>query len=206
MPIFDQSPGQEQTDATVIQHAIRGRMEDMIRWGLISEDIILEMEHDLRGDVYDEKTGKWESATVKVYNKETKVWETINDNSRRLCNEYCINKFRSILRARLGKNTYLSNIDLPEMKLILRFLGWDLADLLFTQYENLGIKEEDMSLIFWSVFDLCEFSMRRAVGEGERKFIQTIRAVIEKVIGGEEKKEEGRSYKNLWFGGGGNKQ
>lgn len=190
MPLFDQSPGQEGTDATVIQHAVRGRMEDMIRWGLISEDIILEMEHDMRGDIYDEKTGKWEKS----------------DDTRRLCNEYCINKLRAILRARLGKNTYLSNIELKEMKLILRFIGWDLADIILTQYEHFEIKEDDMSLVFWAVFDLCEFSMRRAVGEGERKFIQTVRAVIEKVVGGsEEKKEEGRSFKNLWFGGGGGK-
>jgi hypothetical protein len=188
--MFDQSSGQEGTDATMIQHAFKGRTDDMIRWGLVAEDIILEMAHDLRGDTYNEETKKWTENT---------------EEKKMLCNGYCINKVSAILRFHIGKNTYLSNIEKDEMDRILFFLGCDMAELVYCEFENLGIKKQDMNMVLFGVLNLCEFGIRRAIGEGERKYIQTIRAVIEKVMGGEDKKDEGIKMPRFFGGGGGAK-
>jgi hypothetical protein len=111
----------------------------------------------------------------------------------------------AVLRFHIGKNTYLSNIEKEEMSRILFFLGCDIAELVYCEFEKLGIRKQDMNIVVFGVLNLCEFGIRRAIGEGERKFIQTIRAVIEKIAGGEEKKDEGIKMPRFFGGGGGAK-
>ena len=107
-----------------------------------------------------------------------------------MCNEYCISKIRTIIRFRVGKNTYLSNLNEDTILRMLRLLGRDIACIFFTEFEILDIKKDDLDIVLFGILDLVECSLRRALGEGERNFIKSAKATIEKFITGAPEQEK----------------
>jgi len=122
------------------------------------------LKHILRGEEYDLETQKW---------LKTK-------KSMAMLNEIGIQKVMAEL-SRVSKDTNLSNLDKEEINLIMRHFGIVLNDLLYNNSDKIGLKDEDFQSIFLMIFHHVQFTLKRALGEGERKLLKPAINVTENI-------------------------
>ena len=118
------------------------------------KDILKDIENALKGRRFDEKEGKYIDSKDPLMN-ENGVMAIMN----------------LIMKSRINRNAFLTNLDSIEVRFILKKLLKDLADKLFMDYELYDINENNLNLIIDLVEDTVLFSLNRAIGQGERKFL-----------------------------------
>jgi hypothetical protein len=145
---------------------------ELTRWQLMVEDIILELEHDFRGEIFMEDENKWE---VK---------------GESLMNEKGIRSIIGVLRASVHKILFLSNLTEDDVYLITRDTHIELACLLAQNIDNFEIKKAYLSSILNKVVFITYEGLRRAFMGGERTFLKQTERRIERIIDrlGSEKK------------------
>lgn len=142
------------------------------QWNLNVSDVIEQIDHDLRGDVWDSDKKKWD--------RHKEHYKLTEDGLREI-----LRKVNMVV----NKVTITSNI--PED--IVRTWLWDLSTWLsyqlFMNVKKWGVNFSDLWAIYEAVMLPVEAAMRRAVEDGERKKIyEGTRTSETRLITGEEKR------------------
>lgn len=135
---------------------ITSRQQDagLTRWQLTPEDIITELENDLRGMTFDHKEEKF-----------------ITTGATPSLNEMGIREIVSIVRSKINKITFLSNLDQEDVTQITLDVNLSLISLLFSKFDDFELKKENIEIILDQVVHLVYMGLMRAYNEGERKFL-----------------------------------
>jgi hypothetical protein len=152
-------------------------------WQLTSQDIFLELEHDLRGEVFNEKTKKWEQ----------------KKGGKRLMTEEGIRTVMSVVRSKVNKNTFLSNLTDDDIAIIMKDLCLSITTLLYEKYEEFEIDTVFLELIHDKIVHFTFFALKRALNQGERLFLGRSQQTRETIIR-DERAEKGGFLGGL-FGG-----
>lgn len=137
---------------------------ELTRWQLSAEDILLELEHDLRGEVWDEKAQKYVGKGIAFLNEEG------------------IRAVISILRGKINKNMYLTNLTTDDVYAMTYDLALDVIDVIFLKYKTYDIDKANLSLVANQIIHFVYAAFKRALEEGERHFIQSMHKVTEKTV------------------------
>lgn len=127
--------------------------DNFMQYRLDSSDIIEEILHYLRGEVWDPKHKNY----VKKY--------------ERLCNDDGINAIASVLYSHLNKNIYTSDLEEEDINRIAREIRIAIAMLVSLYYHEFGIDEKYRKLIILEVDHQVYAALRRALEGGERNLI-----------------------------------
>jgi len=118
-------------------------------------EIIAELEHNLRGEVWDNVNQKWESKQASFLNEEG------------------INKIMTIIRGTVNTNCILSNLNDKEIANIIVDIGKEITLLLAQEYKTYKVEKSNLTTIVNLCLRMSYFSLKRASGEGERRFLKT---------------------------------
>lgn len=133
-----------------------GPSEDFFKFRIEGRDILEDIEHQLKGEVWD--------AEKKRYIVKFDRW--VNDEG--------VNKILHVIYAcGINKNIILGNLTTDEIKFKCRSLKRDIAFLLFKKYHDYGIKKEMRSLLTKSVVNQIHSGLSRSEGGRESDQIST---------------------------------
>ena len=129
---------------------------DLTKWQLDYTDIITQIQHNLRGEIYDSEKDRWVETGI------------------RYMNEQGIGAISLILTQYINKNTFLSNLDNDIILEIVRNVNYDIKNTILVNQEKFEIKGEDRSIITNAIVTAIYESLRRAYQEGEKRFLKLI--------------------------------
>lgn len=154
--------------------------EDLMRWQLDSLDIIQDIEHDLRGDVWDEKKNEW----------------IVSDDPR--INEKGIRELISFIKLRVNKNVFLTDLSDKEINNIMINFRLDLVDLLYEKYRDYGIRKENLSTILNGIDDFVKIAIKRGWEALTLKHLGERVRTIERLESSGENKDGGKFIPSIW--------
>jgi len=128
---------------------------DLIRWQLDPAEIIEEMEHKLKGEVWDAKTQKF----VRRAGRDP------------LMNEDGINVILSLISPVISKVVILSNLKEEDIDAMMLDFSKNLICLFASEYHKFGIKKQYIPSIKTFICMIVQATLNRALNEGERKFL-----------------------------------
>lgn len=130
--------------------------EDFFRYRIEGTDILEEIEHQLKGEVFDPQRN--------IYIEKFDRW--INDEG--------INKVLHIIYScGINKNIFLGNLLKEEIHFKCKMIKKKLALLLFKKYHNYGIKKEMRDLLITTVVNQIHSGLSRSEGGRESDQIST---------------------------------
>jgi len=133
----------------------------LTRWQLESEDILENLEHDLRGERwFVDKTGHGS------WNKEDETHEPF-------LNEKGVKAIINILKPIVNKNTFLTNYSEERVNDLLFFISNKITRTLYCNYDEFEIKPEFFPILNEMIQTFLESSLRRPQEQGERKFLSS---------------------------------
>lgn len=136
----------------------------LLRWELDTADIVVFLEHSLRGDVWNEQVGAWEEG-----------------HGLRLLNDDGIKYIITIVLFHVNKATFLSNITDADVEKICSHLHIALSKALFINYENFEIKPEHLEMLTLNIMNFIYISLKKAIGGMMLKQLSQATQVIERV-------------------------
>lgn len=145
---------------------------NLIQWQLELDNILERIEHLFRGSVLKE-------------NKDTGELEYVvpEDKDLVIMNEYGVQLIMNILNFYLNRNTILSNYKEERVYEILRDLGEELADLIYINYEKMGLdsiqKKSRSNVLVMNILHMVESAYNRSLRGGERDSMRTARVVTQ---------------------------
>lgn len=131
---------------------------DLTRWQLSSDDVVLWIEHDLRGEIFDEMGRKW----------------VVPEHAKALMNERGIREMISVVRNNINKITFLSNLDEEDIFILTRETHKDVAQLIARNYKYYGLDKSHFNLVVHKIVFMLYPALRRAWKEGERIHLRTV--------------------------------
>jgi len=155
-----------------------GQQQDsnLIMWQLELDNILERIEHLLRGDI------------VKVDKDENVTYDTPTDKSLIILNNYGVQLIMNVTSFYLNRNTILSTYDDGRIKEILYDLGNELADVVYINYEKMGMdtieKKSRYEILILNILHTIESSYNRALSGGERDSLRSARVVTESLATG----------------------
>ena len=161
------------SDLTYIEQ--RKATEDLVKWQQDLEPELIQFQHDLRNEYFDDTQNKWLPKRGMHKGK-------IRDMPP-LCNEFCVQKLTSDIRPLLSKNVIMSNFQEERiLKILKRTVDVCIIDLgLYrTEYE---IEYNHISSINSMIKNLVTPASFRALNNGERNHLNTVNRRIESVTG-----------------------
>lgn len=151
-----QQQEEQQLPPPMAAHLPGGPDEDFFRFRIDGTDILEDMEHQLRGEAYDEKSEKY----IPKFDR----W--MNDNG--------INKVLHIIYScGINKNTFLGNLEKDEIKYKCKTIKKKVARLFFNKYGTYGIKKEMRDLLVTSIVNTIHSGLSRSEGGRESDQIST---------------------------------
>jgi hypothetical protein len=134
---------------------------ELTKWTLDPNEILSDLQHDLRGEMYD---------------KRRRMWIQVGD---RLLNDKGINTIISHCKTIINKNAFLSNLDDAYIHEIVLDLTNNLTILLFVNYDGWDIDPAKayMNQIIEKTRVYMFLGLRRALNESEKKFISRIESI-----------------------------
>lgn len=146
---------------------------NLIMWQLELDNILERIEHLLKGDVLQE-----DGAGNMVY--------TIpKDTSLIILNDYGVQLIMNVISFYLNRNTILSNYGWERVKEILYDLGNELADVIYINYEKMGMetveKRSRSELLVLNLLHTIESAYNRSLGGGERDSLRSARVVTQNI-------------------------
>lgn len=139
------------------------------RWAEQFNEELLYFEHDLRGEYLDTKDN-------------TPNWKVGGD---RLLNEKGIRYLIGDLRSIANKNTYLSNIEESDRYRIYDIIVSSLntiTDNLLFNHQEYALEARNLDSIVEKCANIIEFSVRRPLLAGERRFLKDTHTSSESVV------------------------
>ena|GEM_PF-4107675 len=150
------------------------RKFDYTRWAQDSEDMFMNIEAGLRGEVWDAELGKFvEDKNLKPIMSAKGV-------------KFVMDQIRSFAT----RNTSLSNVSEDRVMGILEDSWLSFNRALFFNSVEFGLNPETYEAVFTLYMNITEFAARRAVDEGEREWVNRMESV-HRQIGGEEGEKKG---------------
>lgn len=161
-------------DSRIMQSAyssITGDQSNLIMWQLELDNILERIDHLVRGDVLEE-VGEGNVIYVKATDKDLVVF-----------NEYGAQLIMNFISPYLNRNTILSNYKQDRIYEILDDLGIELADLIYVNYEKMGLntveKKSRSTVICINILHMIESSYNRSIMGAERESLRTARIVTQ---------------------------
>ena len=118
--------------------------KDFSRWHLSPEEMIEELEHDLKGEAW--KNNKW--CVI----------------GKRLLNDEGIGEIISLVRGHVNKFVFLAKFQEDDIMDIMRHLDEALIDLISMKYKDFDIELCDFDVIRSIVVTICYASLTRGLG------------------------------------------
>ena len=146
---------------------------NLIEYQLELDNILERIEHLLRGDIVSED----EDGNV--------VYIPPEDHDLVILNDYGVKLIMNVISFYINKNTILSNYDPERINEILYDLGFELADVIFINYDMMGMdttqKQSRHILLTMNILNTIESTYKRALRGGERDSLREARVVTESV-------------------------
>lgn len=145
---------------------------NLIIFQLELDNILEKIEHLLRGDIIreDEATGEL-------------GYFTPDDKELVILNEYGVQLVMNVISFYLNRNTILSFYNEERINKILVDLGEELADLIFCNYEKMGMTSETKKsrypILVLSIIHIIESTYKRSLQGGERESLRSARVVTQ---------------------------
>ena len=133
------------------------RDAELTRWQLSAWDLLNDLEHDLKGEFWNENTRLWEKA----------------EYSNQLLNDKGVRAIISLLKPIVNKNTFLSNLREERVNKLLLFISNRVCETLYFNFKEFDIKPEFYFILNEMIQDFLETAFRRPQDEGERSFIRS---------------------------------
>lgn len=174
---YEQQLRERQNALTQTQESLMGSTlfsqenQNLIVFQLELDNTLEKIEHLLRGDlIQTDRDGN-------VSYKPTK------DPRLKPMNDYGVQLIMEIIACYINRNTILSYYDPERIDEILADLGDELADLIFCNYEKMGMdtkeKQSRYNLLVLSILNMIESTYRRSLNAGERESLRTGRMVMQ---------------------------
>lgn len=152
-------------------NSIQSQDSNLIVWQLELDNILERIEHLLKGDIVTED----ENGNIK-YSKP-------KDKSLIVLNDYGVQLIMNQVSFYLNRNTILSNYKEDRIYEILYDLGNELADLVFINYEKMGLigveKKSRASVLIMNILHIVESAYNRALSGEERGSLREARVVTQ---------------------------
>lgn len=129
--------------------------KDFFQFRIQSEDVLLEIEHKLRGEFFNREKGQWE--------QKYGAW----------CNDDFINIILSVVYDYTNKNTYLGNLTKEQILFKCRNLKIKISELVFSKYKDFDIDKSKRSLIISKIMNPIHSSLSRCEDGREADQIST---------------------------------
>lgn len=144
---------------------------NLIVWQLELDNILERIEHLLRGDIIKDDGSGGYNYTVP------------EDKSLIVLNDYGVGLIMNFVSFYLNRNTILSNYDLERIYEILHDLGYELSDLIYINYEKMGLdtayKRSRSTMFTMNILHMIESSYMRALKGEERDSLRKARIVTQ---------------------------
>lgn len=150
--------------------------DNLIKWQLELDSILERIEHILRGDKPTMKDGNM-------------IFIPPTDDNDKIFNDYGVAEVMRILTMYLNRNTILSNYDEPTINWKVLDFGFEISDLIFLKYEEMGLdtleKRKRYPMIIRELVDAIHSSFLRALHGGERNSLRQARQITqsENIVG-----------------------
>ena len=146
---------------------------NLIIWQLELDNILERIEHLLKGDIVsDDGQGNI-------------VYKAPEDKSLIILNDYGVQLIMNVVSFYLNRNTILSNYDEVRIFEILFDLGFELADVIYINYEKIGMTSIEMKsrheILILNILHTIESSYNRALKGGERDSLRSARVVTQSI-------------------------
>ncbi len=171
-PLGGINPPQGQDLSAYAYNNIQNQSQDnLVVFQLELDNILERIEHLLKGDILTEdKDGNF-------------IYTTPQDKSLILLNQYGSQLIVSVISSYLNRNTILSNYKEERIYEILYDLGNELADLIYINYEKMGLdskeKQSRFPLIVMSILNMVESAYNRALQGNELESLRSARVVTQ---------------------------
>ena len=136
---------------------------DLVKWELDLQDLTEEIEHHLRGEVYDIRTNAWQV------------------RGKQLCNTEGIRTFVTMLRSRFHKGIILSNYTQAQVLQVMKRIDAETIRIIFMNWIKFEIDCAYWDTVRNIVIQNIHAAYLRAVGGGERRFLSTTQKRFEQV-------------------------
>lgn len=147
---------------------------DLMKWQLNPDDILLEIEYDLKGYYYDAKEQQWKEP------EDGKFKPQINNDGLRL--------LLSAVRSHINKVTFMTDFDIDDIMIMCRDLEMDIIKVLVVNLEEFEVDMFNLDLMIDKVLHLVYAGLKKSLDEGERRYHKETKKTLE-IIGGEKKQE-----------------
>jgi hypothetical protein len=139
--------------------------DEFMRWQFTPDDILEFIEHELRGEDFDYQNNVWKRTGEPIMN------------------EKGIRFLISMLRKRLNKIIFLSNLTDDHIYDIMLTLSNDLTQVIFTNGEQweLDFGRSFQDTLVNDICDLVFIGLRKAYEQGDRRSLNTITKVLHRV-------------------------
>jgi len=139
--------------------------QELTRWQLNADDILEFIEHELRGQDFDYTQRTWLASGEAVLN------------------ERGIRTIIGVVRHHVNKVMFLSNLEDQQIYDMMYNLSNNLAQLLFNNGDEFGLDwaRGHQSSLIDNVCDLVFAGLRKAYGEGERKFLGSHTRILHRI-------------------------
>ncbi len=161
--------GTDQTMSAQAYNNISGQENNLIVWQLELDNILERIEHLLRGNIIQEDG----QGGIKI----TKP----TDTRLIVLNDYGVQLIMNFISFYLNRNTILSNYREERIFEILHDLGYELGDLVYINYEQMGMdtveKRSRYGMLVMNILHMIESSYNRAIAGEERDSLRKARIV-----------------------------
>lgn len=138
----------------------RSQNDGLTKWQLEPSDVIEELEHYMRGDVWTEKG-----------------WKVIKD--RRFMNDMGINRFLTIIRGHLSKIISMSELNDKEINRICYECRQAVIDEIYCHEKKFEIEKSTKDTLVMNIDHIVYCFIKQAKNGGLRRFLQTTERKIE---------------------------
>lgn len=132
---------------------------------LNTTDIVDELKHALRGEVYDDTK---------------RAWTRVEGNKCRL-NERGISDVINLAHMVVNRNTFLSEVNPEQIEILMTEFHQDLAQLFFTNWEDYGIPKQLLNVVTMQILGFMYLGLKRAEAGKTLKALTKIQQVIERI-------------------------
>jgi hypothetical protein len=174
-----------QNEKAVMQMS-REQDAGLTKWQLFSDDIIAQIEHDLRGD-------KW---VMDETDPEKGEWKCAEEEDAYM-NEQGIRRTIGLSHSILNKNTYLSALREEHIYQLYKNFSIDFALMVVKNVDKFGIDLTNLWIIHDIVMTPIFTALMRALNAGERQFLSKSERRIERIV--EVPQQGGKRRKMLGF-------
>jgi len=159
----------DQTMSAQAYNNISGQENNLIVWQLELDNILERIEHLLRGNIIKEDG----QGGINITKPE--------DTNLIVLNDFGVQLIMNFISFYLNRNTILSNYKEERIYEILHDLGYELGDLVYINYEQMGMdtveKRSRYPILVMNILHMIESSYNRALSGEERDSLRKARIV-----------------------------